>query len=89
MDTKTALLQLSLADLERRLRGVDRALGELRQRVATLEAHQCHVQIELAAVVSSLQALWDFVTPEEPVVVPHTTQHSIIQTFLGDLNSLD
>ena len=84
-----SLLQITLSELCRKVAALDRRLAVLRADIVAL-------QLQQQALLASLQAVWDFITPEpdlptseEPVVEPLTAPHSITQTFLGSLNSLD
>ena len=64
MDTRSALLQLSLSDLEWRLRRQESEIQALVQQVSELAQRQVQIQCELSAFLASLQALWAFVTPD-------------------------
>ena len=66
MDTRSALLQLSVSDLDWRLRRRESEIQALAQQVSALARRQVQIQSELSALLASLQALWAFVTPEDP-----------------------
>ena len=53
-----SLLQITLSELCQRVAALERQLAALRAELVS-------VQLQQRALLASLQAVWDFVTPEE------------------------